>query len=72
MKEDWTPSLPPALREWAVEQPKDEAAARLPLARQAVDRVARRDRSELRELWQESKLAEWETAIAELEARLAK
>jgi hypothetical protein len=65
-------SLPVPLATWAAKQPKAEAVAQLPLARQAVARVARGDRSELRELWLGSKAAAWQAAVAELEARLTK
>jgi hypothetical protein len=66
-----SPSLPAPLAAWAAKQTKAEAVAQLALARQAVDRVARGERSELRELWDESNPAAWRAAVADLEKRLA-
>ena len=64
-------SLPAGLAAWARKQPKAEGLRRLPLARKAVDRVARGEGSELRELWQESSDAAWQASIADLERRLS-
>ena len=65
-------SLPAGLAAWARKQPKAEGLQRLPLARKAVDRVARGEGSELRELWQESNAAAWQASIADLERRLSR
>jgi hypothetical protein len=64
-------TLPAGLGAWARKQPRAEALAQLPLARRAVDRVARGESSELRELWHASDAAAWQKSIAELEARLS-
>ena len=64
-------TLPAGLAAWAVKQSKPEAQAQLPLARQAVARVARGERSELRELWSESNIGAWQAAVADLEKRLS-
>jgi hypothetical protein len=66
-----SPKLPEALAAWARKQPKAEGIQRLPLARKAVERVARGEDSELRELWQEANTAAWQASIAELERRLS-
>jgi hypothetical protein len=64
-------TLPAGLAAWAFKQSKPEAQAQLPLARQAVARVARGERSELRELWSESNIGAWQAAVADLEKRLS-
>jgi hypothetical protein len=66
-----SPKLPAGLAAWARKQPKAEGLQRLPLARKAVERVARGEGSELRELWQESNDAAWQASIADLEGRLS-
>ena len=64
-------NLPAELAAWARQQPKADALQQLSLARRAVERVARGDESELRELWQESNDASWQASIAGLERRLS-
>jgi hypothetical protein len=66
-----SPKLPADLAAWARKQPKESALQQLPLARKAVERIARGEDSELRELWQEGDAAAWQASIAELEARLS-
>jgi uncharacterized protein DUF4259 len=67
-----SPTLPTGVAAWAAKQSRSDATAQLPLARQAVARVARGERSELRDLWQESNAGAWQAAISDLENRLGK
>jgi Domain of unknown function (DUF4259) len=66
-------SLPEKLSAWVKKQPKEPLLALRPLARRAVNRVAKESRSELRSLWGEGDgrlLAEWQAAVNDLLRRL--
>jgi hypothetical protein len=64
--------LPKQLADWIAKQSKEPIANQAPLARDAVRRVARKDGSELRELWEEGSSARWLATIDDLEGRLQK
>jgi len=64
------PKLPPELAAWIKRQPAQELSRLAPLAEKALTRVRDPKTSELRQLWDEGKPADWLRAIADLESRL--
>src|SRR5262245_2154425 len=65
--------LPKGLGQWIAKQSREAIANQAPLARDAVERVARKDgSSELRELWADGDPTRWLATIEDLKKRLQK
>jgi hypothetical protein len=64
--------LPKELGAWLGKQSKQEIQTLVPLAIRALQKIRNREKSELRQLWDEAKAVNWEKRVLELEARLAK
>jgi hypothetical protein len=67
-----SPKLPKELAVWVSSQPNDSFTKLAPIAHKAVTRVLRGPKSELQELWKDSKdFSNWQKSMTELLARLA-